>query len=100
MGVSLGVSPRQPLRDFARQAAALESEGVGRLWLIDSQLSLKDVYAGLYLAALETHELELGPGVTNPLTRHPTVTAAAAAALAELAPGRALLGLGAGDSAV
>jgi 5,10-methylenetetrahydromethanopterin reductase len=78
----------------------LESEGVHRLWLIDSQLAMKDVYAGLLLAAQATSRLELGPGVTNPLTRHPTVTAAAMSALAEVSAGRALLGVGAGDSAV
>jgi 5,10-methylenetetrahydromethanopterin reductase len=44
--------------------------------------------------------MELGTGVTNPLTRHPTVTANAIAALSELSGGRALLGVGAGDSAV
>jgi 5,10-methylenetetrahydromethanopterin reductase len=100
LAVSLGVSPRQPLADWASQAAQLEAEGVHRLWLIDSQLAMKDVYAGLLLAAQATSRLQLGPGVTNPLTRHPTVTASATAALAELSGGRALLGLGAGDSAV
>jgi 5,10-methylenetetrahydromethanopterin reductase len=38
--------------------------------------------------------------VTNVITRHPTVTANAIAAISELSGGRALLGLGAGDSAV
>jgi 5,10-methylenetetrahydromethanopterin reductase len=98
--VSLGISPRQPLADWAAQAAALESEGAGRIWLIDSQLAMKDVHAGLLLAAQTTSRVELGPGVTNPLTRHPTVTASAMAALAEVSGSRALLGVGAGDSAV
>lgn len=100
LAISLGVSPRQPLTDWAAQAAALEAEGVTRLWLIDSQLAMKDVNAGLLLAAQSTRRMELGPGVTNPLTRHPTVTASAVAALAEVSGSRALLGLGAGDSAV
>jgi 5,10-methylenetetrahydromethanopterin reductase len=100
LAVSVGVSPRQPLAGWAAQAAALEAEGVGRIWLIDSQLAMKDVHAGLLLAAQATTRLQLGPGVTNPLTRHPTVTASAIAALAEVSDGRALLGLGAGDSAV
>jgi 5,10-methylenetetrahydromethanopterin reductase len=38
--------------------------------------------------------------VTNPLTRHPTVTAAAFATLAELSGGRASLGISVGDSAL
>ena len=98
--VSVGVSPRQPLAAWAKLAGELEEEGVRRIWLIDSQLAMKDVYAGLLLAAQSTRRAQLGPGVTNPLTRHPTVTASAIAALAEVSGGRALLGLGAGDSAV
>jgi 5,10-methylenetetrahydromethanopterin reductase len=100
LAISIGISPRQTLAGWAEFAAELEAEGVDRLWLIDSQLAMKDVYAGLYLAALRTRSMQLGTGVTNPLTRHPTVTANAFAALDELSNGRALLGVGAGDSAV
>lgn len=100
LAVSIGVSPRQQLRAFGEQAGELEAAGVDRLWLIDSQLALKDVYAGLAVAALHTERMLLGTGVTNPLTRHPTVTAASIAAISELSGGRALLGVGAGDSAV
>lgn len=100
LAISIGISPRQSLASWQELAAELEGSGVERLWLIDSQLAMKDVYAGLYLAALATRRMELGTGVTNPLTRHPTVTANAIAALSELSGGRALLGLGAGDSAV
>ena len=100
LAISLGISPRQSLQEWAAQAAELEANGVERIWLIDSQLAMKDVYAGLLLAAETTNRTQLGPGVTNPATRHPTVTASAIAAVAELSAGRALLGLGAGDSAV
>ena len=100
LAVSIGISPRQPLRSFAEQAGELEAAGVSRLWLIDSQLAMKDVYAGLAVAALHTERMLLGTGVTNPLTRHPTVTATSIAAISELSGGRAVLGVGAGDSAV
>jgi 5,10-methylenetetrahydromethanopterin reductase len=100
LGVSVGISPRQSLTSFADFAHHLEEEGVARIWLIDSQLAMKDVYAGLALAALHTSKVRLGTGVTNPLTRHPTVTASSIAAISELSAGRAILGLGAGDSAV
>ena len=40
----------------------------------------------------------LGPCVTDPYTRHPAITAMAAASLAELLPGRFNLGIGAGYS--
>lgn len=100
LAISIGISPRQSLAGWAELAGDLERDGVERLWLIDSQLAMKDVYAGLYLAAQSTRTMQLGTGVTNPLTRHPTVTASAVGALHELSDGRALLGLGAGDSAV
>jgi 5,10-methylenetetrahydromethanopterin reductase len=100
LSVSIGISPRQTLASWADLAAQLEADGVDRLWLIDSQLAMKDVYAGLLLAAQRTTRMLLGPGVTNPLTRHPTVTVCAIAAIDEVSGGRALLGLGAGDSAV
>jgi 5,10-methylenetetrahydromethanopterin reductase len=98
--VSIGISPRESLEDWRRLAAELEAGGVDRIWLIDSQLAMKDVYAGLITAAMSTSTVELGPGVTNLLTRDPTVTASAIAAVDEISGGRALLGVGAGDSAV
>lgn len=100
ISISIGISPRESLRDWMRFCGELERGGVSEMWLIDSQLAMKDVYAGLTLAALATDSMTLGTGVTNLHTRHPTVTANAIAAVAELSGGRAALGLGAGDSAV
>ena len=98
--VSVGISPRQSFDSWAPFVAGLEAEGVRRVWVIDSQLAMKDVYAGLVVAALNTTRIGLGTGVTNAVTRHPTVTANAIAAVAEISHGRAILGLGAGDSAL
>ena len=98
--VSVGISPRQSFDSWAAFVAELEAEGVRRIWVIDSQLAMKDVYAGLIVAALSTKRMGLGTGVTNAVTRHPTVTANAIAAVAEISHGRAILGLGAGDSAL
>ena len=98
--VSVGISPRQSLESWAAFAGELERDGVDRIWVIDSQLAMKDVYAGLTVAALHTSRVKLGTGVTNAVTRHPTVTANAIAAVDELSHGRAILGLGAGDSAL
>jgi 5,10-methylenetetrahydromethanopterin reductase len=98
--VSVGISPRQSFESWAVFVAGLEAEGAGRVWVIDSQLAMKDVYAGLIVAALNTTKIGLGTGVTNAVTRHPTVTANAIAAVDEISHGRAVLGLGAGDSAL
>jgi 5,10-methylenetetrahydromethanopterin reductase len=98
--VSVGISPRQSFDSWAAFVAGLEAEGVRRVWVIDSQLAMKDVYAGLVVAALNTTRIGLGTGVTNAVTRHPTVTANAISAVAEMSHGRAILGLGVGDSAL
>ena len=66
----------------------------------DSQNLNADVWVELALAAAATERLRLGPGVTNPATRHPAVTASAAATLQEESGGRAVLGLGRGDSSL
>jgi 5,10-methylenetetrahydromethanopterin reductase len=98
--VSAGISPRQSLESWSEFVAALEAEGVRRMWVIDSQLAMKDAYVGLTVAAMSTKRIGLGTGVTNAVTRHPTVTANAIAAIGEISHGRAFLGLGAGDSAL
>ena len=99
-GISMGVSPREPLSRIPELAGAVEERGFDALWYIDFQLGMKDVYAAMNLAALATETVQIGAGVTNLVTRHPTVTANATAALDELSGGRAVLGLGAGWSAV
>jgi 5,10-methylenetetrahydromethanopterin reductase len=52
----------------------------------------------LTCAALNTSRLHLGPGVTNPLTRHPVATASAILSLDEASQGRAELVVGTGYS--
>ena len=66
--VSVGISPRQSFESWAKFIAELEEEGVRRAWVIDSQLAMKDVYAGLVVAALNTRRIGLGTGVTNAVT--------------------------------
>lgn len=99
-GLSMGVSPREPLANVTDLAAAAEAKGFEAMWFIDFQLGMKDVYAAMNVAALATDNMHVGSAVTNLLTRHPTVTANATIALDELTNGHAMLGLGAGWSAV
>ena len=84
----------------ARHAAAAEAAGSDGLALVDSQNLAGDCYVGLALAAKATTRLRLGTGVTNPITRHPAATAAAIAAVHAESDGRAVLGIGRGDSAL
>src|SRR5437879_5575687 len=82
---------------MARQA---EEWGFTGLLLADSQNLNADIWVELALAGAATSRLRLGPGVTNPVTRHPAVTASAAATLQAETGGRAVLGFGRGDSAL
>jgi 5,10-methylenetetrahydromethanopterin reductase len=99
-GFMMGLSPREPIGRFGELARSAEEVGFDAAWLADSQLYTKNVYVGLALAAAQTRTIKIGPGVTNPITRHPTVTANAIAGIDEVSNGRAVLGLGAGDAAV
>ncbi len=83
--------------DFADVVAEIEQLGYGHLWLTDSSLHARNCYSYLTLAALSSSRLLLGTAVTNPATRHPAITAAAAATVDEISGGRMLLGIGAGD---
>ncbi len=84
----------------AAAARQIEEWGFDGMLLADSQDLNADIWVELALAAEATSTLKLGPGVTNLVTRHPTVTASAASSLQIESGGRVVLGLGRGDSAV
>src|SRR5687768_4028311 len=82
-------------------AARVEAAGFDFLWMPDTPLLAgrwRDVYVHLTCAALRTSRLRLGPGVTNPLTRHPVATASAIISLDEASEGRAGPVAGSGES--
>ena len=85
---------------FAQCVLKSEQCGWDAAFLPDSQLRRRDSYVLLAAAAQVTDTIHLGTLLTNPVTRHPTVTASSIATVAELAPGRTLLGTGIGDTAV
>jgi 5,10-methylenetetrahydromethanopterin reductase len=82
---------------FAERAEAAGFAGMG---VVDSQNLSGDPYVALTLAARATSRLALGTAVTNPVTRHPAATAAAIASVQRASGGRAVLGIGRGDSAL
>src|SRR5579862_4588991 len=84
-------------REFGGMVAEVDRLGFDHLWLTDSSLHARNCYAYLTLAAGLSPRLLLGTAVTNPLTRHPAITAAAAATVDEISAGRMILGIGAGD---
>jgi 5,10-methylenetetrahydromethanopterin reductase len=94
-GVALPV--HGPIEGLVASAREAEELGYGTVWVTDDRLQ-KDVFGVLAAIALSTSKLRLGPGVTNPYSRHPALIATAIATLDELSGGRAVLGLGAGGT--
>jgi len=82
------------------EGAALEAEGWDGKMAMDSQALAADPYVVLAALAVDSERLLLGTSVTNPYTRHPSVTAAAMVSLQALSKGRAVLGIGRGDSSL
>lgn len=84
----------------ARRAEQAEAAGYDGMTVVDSQNLSGDCYVALALAAKATTRLKLATGVTNPHTRHPAVTASSIATVQAESGGRAMLGIGRGDSAL
>jgi 5,10-methylenetetrahydromethanopterin reductase len=84
----------------AESARAAEQAGYDVVLFPDSQNFISDPYVQLALAAKATRRVRLGTGVTNPLTRHAAVTATSILSIHAESGGRAILGIGRGDSAV
>ena len=81
-------------------ARKIEADGWDGQMFMDSQSLTADPYVRMGVWAVATERLKLCTGVTNPLTRHLAVTAAAAATVQSISGGRAVLGIGRGDSAL
>ena len=87
-------------REAPEQAKQLEADGWDGAVMYDSQCMFPEVWTYLATCAQTTERIKLTTGVTNPVTRHPAVTAAAAASLQLISGGRSVLGVGRGDSAL
>lgn len=87
-------------RSTARVAQDLEAAGWDGLLVVDSQNLSGDPYVALALAGAVTSRIGLGTGVTNNVTRHAAVTACSITSVDRVSNGRAVLGIGRGDSAL
>ena len=94
-GFSISSGPAAPV---AEEAARAEALGYDRIGIWDSPALFREPWTVLTAAALRTSRVRLGTWVTNPITRHPAVAAAAAVTLDELAPGRIYIGIGSGGT--
>ncbi len=92
------VMPHHSVARAVELARMGEQYGYERCWVYDEGLAAQDVYVTMTAIALATETLLVGPGITNPYTRHAGATAGAIAALDDVSGGRAFMGIGAGGS--
>ena len=96
--VSFGIEfvPRDLYWKTTFYAIQAEKTGFHTLWITD-HFNNRNVYVSLAIISAYTDRIKFGPGVTNPYLIHPVVTGQAVATLNEVAPGRVICGIGAGD---
>lgn len=86
-----------PVPDTPAHIELAEQLGFDTAWVYDTPALQLDCWMTLALAAVRTSRIRLGPGVLIPSLRHPMVTAAAIAHLAQLAGAdRVVVGVGSG----
>jgi len=100
LGLHLHPPPRQSLDAFIDTVKRADRYGFARLGTGDTQWHTMECFTTLSVMALNSERAKIGPRVTNPVTREPSVMASAIASLEIISQGRAVLGIGRGDSAV
>jgi 5,10-methylenetetrahydromethanopterin reductase len=89
-----GLGPQQCV-DLARAA---EAHGFASMWFAENPFE-RGIFPLISACLLATRRIRAGIGIVNPYMRHPAQIAMEYAALDEIAPGRALLGIGSGIGA-
>lgn len=100
MNYSVTIFQTAPLHEWLGRITTAESLGFETVWVGDSPMIWREGQTSMTAALQATTTIRIGMAVTNPVTRHITVTASAFATMAELSGSRAVLGMGLGDSAV
>ncbi len=96
----------QDRAEFETRVRGLEDLGFSGIAMPDSQSLFPELYVHLTVMAMATERVNIWPATTNPLTRHPVVSASSIAAVDQVAgdgpdgKGRVWFNLGSGDSAV
>jgi 5,10-methylenetetrahydromethanopterin reductase len=80
-------------------AQRAEAAGFESVWIAETRLT-RDAFVPTAAIAQATERVRIGTGIVNVYTRNPVVLAISFLGLQELAPGRILMGLGAGSPQV
>lgn len=81
-----------------RMAEAADKYGFDMIGIADTPGNAMDPWVATTLAAEATTRARVALCVTNLVSRHPAVSAASIASIDQIAPGRSILGIGAGHS--
>lgn len=85
---------------FPEAVASADRLGYELIGVGDSPAVQRELYAALAVAATRSQRARIGAMVTNPVTRHPLVTAGGTATIDDLSGGRAFVAIGRGANAV
>ena len=96
-GVTFQTDP--PQRRVVELTQRAEELGFDYAWTFDSHILWQEPYVIYAQMLAATERIIVGPFVTNPATRDPTVTASLFATLNEMFGNRTICGIGRGDSA-
>ncbi len=98
--MKLGVLTFPNPSETATMAQMMEQLGFDSIVFADTQCLTPEVWSQMMLAASATESIEIGTGVTNPVSRDPAVTASAALGVQVASGGRVVIGIGRGDSSM
>ncbi|WP_458315543.1 LLM class flavin-dependent oxidoreductase [Mycolicibacterium brisbanense] len=96
----VGLFPTESVGAMCEYVKLSESLGYDNVWFGDSQNIWRESSTVMGAAAVGTERIVFGTGVTNAVTRHPSLLASTWATLAEFTGGRVALGIGTGDSSL
>jgi 5,10-methylenetetrahydromethanopterin reductase len=94
LGIEL--APEHPVGRLTDLAVGAEEAGFDTVF-VSHHYNNRDEFVTLADIARETSSVRLGPGITNPYETHPVSLASRMATVDELAGGRGVFGVGAGD---
>jgi probable F420-dependent oxidoreductase len=97
-GVTLQTNP--PARRVVELTRKAEELGFSHAWTFDSHILWQEPYVIHSQMLSATERITVGPFVTNPISRDPSVTASTFATLNDMFGNRTICGIGRGDSVV
>ena len=97
LGLAFAGAPAVP--EMVRLARRAEQQGFDSVWMAETRMT-RDAIAPVAAMAAATERIKVGTGIVNVYTRGPVVIAVSFVTLEEIAPGRILMGLGAGSPLV